>query len=179
MRNLRAERKSKLILCLFNTTNSSFDFDEYKISKKVLAEVLKVEKIDINISVNISIVGSKKIRTLNKIKRKIDRVTDVLSFPNISFEYPSDIKTLIKNTKNIALFFDYTTNSYFLGDIVICYNKVIEQSKKYNHSIMREYCFLLTHSMLHLLGYDHIKINDEKFMIEKQNNILKNLKILR
>ena len=179
MKNMKVERRNKLIISIFNKCRRCFDFDEYKLSMKVLSEVLKVEKINIDISVNISIVGSKKIRILNKESRKNDKVTDVLSFPNITFKKPSDINSIIHNKKEKSIAYDYVTNSYFLGDIVICNNKVIEQSKKYNHSIKREYSFLITHSMLHLLGYDHMIKKDEDLMIKKQENILNNLKISR
>ena len=179
MKNMKVKRKSKLIISIDNKYKDGFEFDENKLSKKVLSEVLKVEKISVNVSVNISLVGTGKIRSLNKNNRKIDKVTDVLSFPNITFKKPSDIKSVIKNKKLENLIFDYSTNTYFLGDIVICYNKVIDQSKKYNHSIKREYSFLLTHSMLHLLGYDHMIKKDEKLMIDKQNEVLNNLKIFR
>lgn len=179
MRSMKVGRKNKLIINIYNHCISKFDFDEYKVSRKIIEEVLRVEKINTSISVNISIVGDRKIRSLNKNSRSIDKVTDVLSFPNISFKKPSDIKSIAKSKKEQSLSFDYETNSYFLGDIVICNNKVIEQSKKYNHSVKREYSFLLAHSMLHLLGYDHMVIKDENTMIEKQNKVLNNLKIFR
>lgn len=179
MKNMKVKRKNKLIVSLDNKYKDIFEFDEYRFAKKVVAEILRLEKITMSVSINISIVNSRKIKSLNKITRNIDKVTDVLSYPNIPFKKPSDLKSVVKNKKLENLIFDYTTNTYFLGDIVICYNKVIEQSKKYNHSIKREYSFLLTHSMLHLLGYDHMINKDEKSMFEKQDKVLNNLKIFR
>lgn len=157
----------------------SFGFDELKLSKSIIKEVLLVEKINENFSVNISIVGKSKIRTLNRNNRGIDKVTDVLSFPNINFIKSISINKLIKNKLLLAQIYDFDSKSIFLGDVVICYEKTLSQSKKYNHSVKREYSFLLTHSILHLLGYDHINRKEESEMFEIQDKILNNLNILR
>ena len=166
-----------IIVNIYN--NKKFDFDIDLLSKKIIKEIFNLEKINLNISVNISIVGLQKIKTLNNNLRGIDKATDVLSFPNIQFKKNSDLKSLIKNKKIYNSIYDFSTKSIFLGDVVICYNKIIFQSKKYNHSIKREYAFLLTHSIFHLLGYDHMNIKDEKNMFNKQEIILNKLKINR
>lgn len=157
----------------------NFSFDELELSKKIITEVLRTEKVSFDVSINIEIVGKYRIRTLNKRLRNIDKTTDVLSFPNIDIKKPSDLKAVYKNKKLFSSIYDYSSKSVFLGDIVICYEKVISQSKKYNHSIKREFSFLLTHSALHLLGYDHMNEKDEKSMFKKQEMILQKLKILR
>jgi probable rRNA maturation factor len=157
----------------------SFGFDELTLSKKIIREILSYEKIKSDISVNISIVGKSKIRTLNKVNRGIDKVTDVLSFPNIEFKRSGGFNQLIKDKSVFAEIYDFDSKSIFLGDVVICYDKTISQSKKYNHSVKREFSFLLTHSILHLLGYDHMKKSDEKIMFEIQDKILDKLKITR
>ena len=61
----------------------------------------------------------------------------------------------------------------------MCHDKILEQSKLYNHSIKREYSFLLVHSLLHLLGYDHMDIKDERKMFKKQDEILDSLNIIK
>ena len=66
-----------------------------------------------------------------------------------------------------------------MGDIFISYEKIIEQAKEYEHSILREFAFLVTHGMYHLLGYDHMNQEDEKIMFAKQEKILDILKIGR
>lgn len=66
-----------------------------------------------------------------------------------------------------------------MGDIFISYEKIIEQAKEYEHSILREFAFLVTHGMYHLLGYDHMNQEDEKIMFGKQEKILDILKIGR
>ena len=156
-----------------------FDFNLSSLSKKVVNELLSVEKVNQEISVDIFIVGLKRIRTINKNMRGIDKTTDVLSFPNIPFHRPSDFKSIIKNKKLYSSVFDYSNNCFYLGDIVICYDKILSQSKKYGHSVKREYVFLLVHSILHLLGYDHIDSKEEMIMFDKQNVVLNKLKILR
>ena len=157
----------------------SFGFDELSLSKKIIKEILLFEKIHESVSVNISIVGKNKIKTLNRVNRDIDKVTDVLSFPNIQFGKNVSFNKLIKNKSLFAQIYDFDSKSIFLGDVVICYEKVFSQSKKYNHSIKREYSFLLTHSILHLLGYDHMNKKDEGVMFNIQDEVLNKLKILR
>ena len=66
-----------------------------------------------------------------------------------------------------------------MGDIFICYDKILEQSQNYGHSVLREFSFLVTHGIYHLLGYDHMTKEDEKEMFDKQEKILELLKIGR
>lgn len=172
---MKIKEKNNIYINLINKYD--FGFDILKLSKKIVKEVIEFEKIDCDISVNISLVGLSKIKSLNKHNRNIDKTTDVLSFPNILLKRRSDFDKIIGDKSMYASIFDYNTKSIFIGDIVICYNKVISQSKKYCHSVKREYSFLLTHSMLHLLGYDHMNAKDEKIMFEKQDYILDKLRI--
>lgn len=157
----------------------SFGFDELALSKRIIKEILHHEKIDDSISVNISVVGKQKIKTLNRINRGIDKVTDVLSFPNIQFDKKDSFNKLKKNKLVIAQIYDFDSKCIFLGDVVICYEKTLAQSKKFNHSIKREYSFLLTHSILHLLGYGHLNKKEEVIMFKIQEEILNKLKIIR
>lgn len=102
------------------------------------------------------IVGKNKIRSLNAKYRNIDRETDVISFAEI-------------DSKD-----DYFDT--YLGDIFINVDKVFSQSKLYKHSVKREFCFLFVHGMLHLFGYDHMNIKDEKKMFTLQDKIIGDLK---
>ncbi|MGN0689496.1 MAG: rRNA maturation RNase YbeY, partial [Oscillospiraceae bacterium] len=105
------------------------------------------------------------IRSLNKMYRNKDRVTDVLSFP-----LSDDGKYDINNETGMCL----------LGDVVISLQTAMSQAELYGHSLEREVGFLTVHSMLHLLGYDHEKSPlDETIMKEKQEFILDNLGISR
>ena len=160
-----------------NTNKYDFDFDPIKLCKNIAKEVFKLEKMNYNFSFGVSVVSKYKIKSLNKRLRNINKVTDVLSFPSIDCKKTSDFKGLLKN--NLIDVFDKDTKTIFIGDIVICQDMVIKQAKLYGHSNKREFAFLITHSLLHLLGYDHMKKVDEEKMFKKQEQILKNLKIYR
>ena len=120
--------------------------------------VLKMENFEGNAEVDISIVDNNQIRVINNEQRKIDAVTDVLSFP------------LGENgvyDKNPA------TNAYMLGDIVISVQRAAEQAEQFEHSLQREVGYLTTHSMLHLLGYDHVNGGLEAVrMREKEEKVM-------
>jgi probable rRNA maturation factor len=112
---------------------------------------------------SVSIIDDETIHTYNKQYRGIDRPTDVLSF---AFQ---DDEDMILDSK-------LPTE---LGDILISYETMLRQADDYGHSIDREMCFLFTHGLLHLLGYDHMEKDDEKEMFALQNEILEGLGILR
>lgn len=125
---------------------------------KCFNNALKYEKFEGDAEVNITFVDENEIKALNKNFRNKDAVTDVLSFPlGENGEYDTNPETDCK----------------MLGDVVICLKRAYEQADSYNHSIRREICFLVVHSLLHLLGYDHETANeDEEIMFRKQNEIL-------
>ena len=103
---------------------------------------------------NIIFVTSEKIHEINKEYRNVDRVTDV-----ISFALEDSIEGYVEEIR-------------MLGDIYICVEKMKEQAELYNHSVLREMCFLTTHGLLHLLGYDHMEEDDEKVMFSLQEELL-------
>ena len=156
-----------------------FAFNVENLTERILAEAMLIEKVPFDISINISIVADKKIKNINKEERNIDKVTDVLSFPVVDLKKPATYNSFYKNKKIDIDYLDLDTNTVFLGDIVINKNRVLSQSKLYNHSIKREYAFLLTHSFLHLVGFDHMKKIDEEKMCKEQEKILTKLKISR
>lgn len=92
--------------------------------------------------------------------------------------YIADVLTFALEEKKINLLFKLTGYRN-LGDIFICYEIAKKQAKDYNHSLKRELSFLFLHGFLHILGYNHIKIEDEKVMFKLQKQILKKLKIFR
>lgn len=162
-----------------NSKKYKFNFDIDILSKKISREIFRNEKLAYDFSFNVKIVNDTEIKKINYFERKINKVTDVLSFPNVDFTKPSNFSKFInKNGIDVSII-DLDLKTIFLGDIIICYNMIIKASKKYGHSIKREYSFLLTHSILHLLGYDHMNEMDEKNMFSKQEKILNNLKIFR
>lgn len=133
-----------------------------KISKlfNVAQEVLKEDFSKVNVSINF--IDEEEIKSLNKKFRNVDRVTDVLSFPNLDKKPTQSLKEFDLDEDGIL----------FLGDIVICKKVAYNQAKEYGHSKKREVCFLALHGLLHLLGYDHIEPEDEKLMMKTANSIL-------
>ena len=108
---------------------------------------------------NIIFVSKEEIQKINREYRKIDKVTDVISFALC------DDKDIIQTDE--------------LGDIFICVDRAIEQADEYGHSVTREMAFLAVHGYLHLCGYDHMTPEDEKIMFEKQDEILNKARITR
>lgn len=144
----------------------NFDYDTKKIRlrryQKLLTQIANHTYKKLNLSGEIifdcSFVNAKKIQEINKQYREKDYVTDVISF------------ALWDNKK-------YQTN--LLGELFICYEKIVEQHRKYQHSFKREISFLFLHGLLHLLGYDHMNEKDEKIMFNLQDIILNELEILK
>ncbi|NMS89957.1 rRNA maturation RNase YbeY [Clostridioides difficile] len=130
--------------------------------KDIIIECLDYEGYDDNYEVSLSFVDNKEIHELNREYRGVDRVTDVLSFPLLSDDFE-----------------DVELEEESLGDIVVSLERALEQSIEYNHSFEREVCFLICHSMLHLLGYDHDTDENTKEMREKEEHILNKLNITR
>ena len=121
--------------------------------------------------VTVSFVNEKRIKELNKNYRKVDKVTDVLSFPMLEIIYPQHVKDFSKEVS--------PDGTLYLGDVVICPKRAKEQAKEYGHSKKREVAFLALHGLLHLYGYDHIKVEDEKIMKSTSKEILNELNIKR
>ena len=117
-------------------------------------------------ALDLSFVGRGRIRSLNASLRGVDRVTDVLSFPTLDHvtlplrkgDYPCDV--------------DPETGKVYLGSIVICRARALEQAAEYGHSAMRELAYLTVHGVLHLLSYDHIEESDRVKMREAEEEIL-------
>lgn len=150
-------------------------FDEEEILNQVVLESLKSEDFPTNVEISVSFVTEKAIQDINHTTRDIDRVTDVLSFPMLEFIDGCGAGHIDQDTVDI----NPETDEMLLGDIVLCIPKVIAQAKEYGHSIKREYAFLIAHSMLHLMGYDHMSEEDRLIMEDKQRLIMDKLGISR
>jgi len=160
-----------------NETEELFDFDIDELIKLLTMKVLETEKVPFNdISLNVTFTDDDTIHQINKEFRDIDRSTDVLSFPAIDFEMPADFSDI---TGDEAEYFDPDTNELILGDIMISLEHAHSQALEYGHSFKREIAFLLTHSLLHLLGYDHMEDDERVVMEEKQEYVLNLLNITR
>lgn len=151
-------------------------FSEQDVAEAVISETLDYEDCPYEVQVNIILTTDEEIQKINLEQRNVDAPTDVLSFPMIEYAYPSDFTVLENDSMDN---FDPDTGELILGDIVISVDKVIEQAEKYNHGVKREYAFLITHSMLHLFGYDHMDELERETMEHKQDEILNRLDITR
>lgn len=150
-------------LLIANDTNEDLDLDLIrKKAEKTIREVLRVENISENAEVSLSIVDKETIHKLNKEYRNVDRETDVLSFPLDEEGFDNEGNPLI-----------------LLGDIVICLDVAEDQAVDFDHSLEREIMYLICHSTLHLLGYDHIEEGDKKVMRSKEKEVMKNLGVFK
>lgn len=156
-------------------TDIDFNFDYKKIADDVVNMSLDTENFEYEAQISITICDLEEIHRLNKEFRDVDRPTDVLSFPMIEYSAPGDFSVIDEGFDCV----DPESGEVILGDIVLCIDKIRSQALEYNHSVKREYAFLIAHSMLHLMGYDHMSEEEAKIMETKQENILTALDITR
>ncbi|HHX61918.1 MAG TPA: rRNA maturation RNase YbeY [Epulopiscium sp.] len=141
-----------------------------EIIESVIKTSIEEEGFSLEVEVSVTLTDNNEIKQINAEHRGIDRVTDVISFPQIDW-------TSIELESN-----DYGNlpgEDIILGDIVISVDRLIEQAAEYNHSLERELGFLVAHSMFHLLGYDHVSEEEEQEMIHKQEKVLGKLGLVR
>lgn len=146
-----------------------------ELAKEVAEAVLEEECCPYEAEINLLLTEDEQIHQMNLEFRGIDRPTDVLSFPMIDYELPGEFAFLEEREDC----FNPESGELVLGDIVISKNKVLQQAEEYGHSIKREFAFLIAHSMLHLIGYDHIEEGERILMEEEQKRILAGLGISR
>lgn len=146
-----------------------------EIADKVINAALDYEECPYEAEVSLTLVDNNRIHDINKEFRDIDRPTDVLSFPMVEYDDAGEFAFLEDEDDC----FNPETGELMLGDIIISLDKVEEQALAYGHSVTREYAFLIAHSMLHLMGYDHMTDDDAAVMEAKQRAILDNLNITR
>ncbi len=146
-----------------------------EIADKVINAALDYEECPYEAEVSLTLVDNNRIHEINKEFRDIDRPTDVLSFPMVEYDDAGEFAFLEDEDDC----FNPETGELMLGDIIISLDKVEEQAIAYGHSFTREYAFLIAHSMLHLMGYDHMTDDDASIMEAKQRAILDNLNITR
>lgn len=139
------------------------------IIKKVILAALDEEKCPYESQVYVLLTDNEQIREINLEHRGIDSPTDVLSFPLCHFPRPGDFSRLEEEEADA---FHPDTGELILGDIIVSVDKIKEQAKEYGHSPTRELAFLTAHSMLHLMGYDHMEEDDRLDMEARQRIIL-------
>ena len=148
----------------------SWEIDEDKEIERRIKEVvgcaLEIEDASCDVILSVVVTDNANIREINREQRNIDRPTDVLSFPG----YEKDEWEDVKRNDNEKI---------YIGDIVVSNEKIIEQAKEYETGFEREFCYLVAHGMLHLMGYDHIDEDDKKLMRKKEEEIMKKLELER
>ena len=158
-----------------NESGRTFDFDAGALIRKVVEAALDYEECPYEAAVEVVLTDDASIREVNAAARGIDAATDVLSFPTAFYETPADFDGLEAQDDC----FDPETGEYLLGDIMISVDRVFAQAEAYGHSRARELAFLTAHSMLHLMGYDHMEEADARLMEQKQEAILEQVGITR
>ena len=128
---------------------------------KCITEALNAEKVPVPCEINVLVTDNTQIQTINRMTRQIDSATDVLSFPMFQFEagiLPEDWSE----------YMDPGTGMCPLGDMVLSLERAISQSEEFGHSTRREIGYLTIHSVLHLLGYDHLDEGPQKVQMRKR-----------
>ena len=141
--------------------DKDLSIDYESIADKVINAALDYEKCPYEAEISLTLTNDEGIHIINNEFRKIDRPTDVLSFPMVDYDTPGEFGFLDE------------TDEYFNPE------SGEEQAKAYGHSVTREFAFLIAHSMLHLMGYDHMEKDEEEIMEKKQEEILNLLGIGR
>lgn len=143
----------------------------------VVSFTLKEECVEVDFEVSVILIDNEEIKKINNEFRDINRETDVLSFPMLEYPAGKVFKEVYKveqyNEKNLD------EGHLVLGDMALSLEKVMEQSKEYGHSFNRELAYLTVHSMLHLLGYDHMEEGEKNVMRSREEYILEKLSMIR
>ncbi len=135
------------------------------IIRKCISETLKAEKINADCEINVLITNDKGIHAINKASRDIDRPTDVLSFPMFQLEAGQP-------PKDWEEYLDPETGLCPLGDMCISLERAAAQAKEFGHSVKREVGYLTIHSILHLLGYDHLDEGPQKAQMREREEVI-------
>lgn len=143
---------------LNNTQNKLRYLKEFK---QILNLIALLERLNYNFSIDLTLIEREEMRANCLEFKNKDYIADVLSFPS-----------------KIQLF-NYEEKTFFIGEILMCPSQIYEQAKTFGHSNKREFCYMFAHSVFHLLGYDHIKPNEEIEMHNKIENIMQQLQISR
>ena len=151
-----------MIYFLNNQDAISITYKAKMLIRRAVCETLAHEGFENSAQVSVTFTDNEKIQKINNEFRGIAKPTDVLSFPLTDYEGAQ------------APFADELDGS--LGDIVISLERAQEQAEEFGHSFEREIAFLTVHSMLHLLGYDHVNSEEEDLdMRKRQSDVLKNM----
>ena len=151
-----------------NITFSVFSLQRLLVTATIrncIAAALEAENVPVPCEINVLITNDMHIRTINQATRDIDKATDVLSFPMFQMEagvLPTDWDA----------YMDPETGLCALGDMAISLERATEQAKAFGHSLQREVGYLTIHSVLHLLGYDHLDEGPQKAQMRKREELI-------
>ena len=158
-------------------TKFCFEADEGLLSEEEITALegafSDVVTADCPLAFEFLLVDEEEIQRLNRETRSMDKVTDVLSYPSLD-----DIKGEPLYAEDYPFELD-EEDRLFMGSVVVCLQRAKEQAEEYGHSLERELHYLLTHGVLHCLGYDHMTDEDKAEMREKEEFILQKLQITR
>lgn len=153
-------------IILESELEQAFPYEE--LLKRCITTALTEEGVDVPCEVDVLITDDEGIRQINLEQREVDRPTDVLSFPMFYFR-PG------KPPKGDAMDIDPETGLLPLGDMVISYQRAQAQAEEYGHPVQRELGYLAVHSVLHLLGYDHMDEGEEKQRMREREEAIMDL----
>lgn len=156
-----------------NNTKVNLTFDFFTLQRHAVSKVIKTcinqtllqQGVSVPCEINVLVTNDAGIHAINKASRNIDKPTDVLSFPMFQFE-PGVLP------EDWAPYLDPETGLCPLGDMAISLERAISQAEEFGHSTRREVGYLTIHSMLHLLGYDHLDEGPEKERMRKQEELI-------
>lgn len=135
------------------------------IVRKCITAALQAQGVEIPCEINVLVTNNYGIQAINLASRNIDNPTDVLSFPMFSFDAG-------KLPENWDSYIDPETGLCPLGDMAISLERAIAQAKEYGHSVRREIGYLTIHSVLHLLGYDHMDDGVQKAQMREREELI-------
>lgn len=164
-----------MTLFIENEYEGELSVDCARYANLAAEKVLDMEGCPYEAQINLVLTDNEEIQRVNREFRNINAPTDVLSFPMVPFEKPGDYRILEEDDS----YFDLDTGELILGDIMISIPRMENQAEEYGHSQIREFSFLVAHSVLHLLGYDHMTPEEAQVMEEKQSRALEELGIRR
>lgn len=145
--------------------------------KEIIDYGLKEEGVKVDYEVSVILIDNKEIRNINRENRNVDSVTDVLSFPMLEYPEGKVFKDVYSDYEFDDTYLD--DEKLVIGDIAISLERAKEQSIEYGHSFLREVLYLTVHSVLHLMGYDHMEEIDKKKMRAREEEILNRFGISR
>ena len=145
--------------------------------KDVIEYTLCEEKLSIDNEVSVIFIDNEEIKEINKKYRGIDKITDVLSFPMLNYPENKVFKEVYINYKFDQS--DLYDEKLVIGDVALSLERAKQQSEEFGHSFIRECAYLTVHSVLHLLGYDHMKEEQKNIMRKREEEILNNFSLSR